>query len=111
MAARMIWMRRLELQRKMDVDLVVMDCIGYNIGMKEQFQKLSWKTGDFIPDTCSSGYDGAVVIRGGKYDGTGGNWKKYFNKLHECQTRENVLIVTDDEKYAIGQALYQAAKL
>ena len=24
---------------------------------------------------------------------------------------ENVLIVTDDEKYAIGQALYQAAKL
>ena len=28
---------------KMDVDLVVMDCIGYNIGMKEQFQKLSGK--------------------------------------------------------------------
>ena len=28
---------------KMDVDLVVMDCIGYNIGMKERFQKLSGK--------------------------------------------------------------------
>ena len=28
---------------KMDVELVVMDCISYNIGMKEQFQKLSGK--------------------------------------------------------------------
>lgn len=49
---------------KMDVDLVVMDCIGYNIGMERAISEIVWKTGDFIPDTCSSGYDGAVVIRG-----------------------------------------------
>lgn len=71
---------------KMDVDLVVMDCIGYNIGMKEQFQKLSGKRVILVPDTCSPGYDGTAVIRGGEMRGTGGNWKKYFNKLHECQT-------------------------
>lgn len=28
---------------KMDVDLVVMDCIGYNVGMKERFKELSGK--------------------------------------------------------------------
>lgn len=43
MAARMIWMRLARAAAKMDVDLVVMDCIGYNIGMKERFQKLSGK--------------------------------------------------------------------
>lgn len=49
---------------KMDVDLVVMDCIGYNIGIKEQFQKLSGKRVILVPDTCSPGYDGTAVIRG-----------------------------------------------
>lgn len=76
---------RLELQRKW-MDLVVMDCIGYNIGMKEQFKNYL-KTGDFVPDTCSPGYDGTAVIRGEMR----WNWRKlekYFNKLHECQTGE-----------------------
>lgn len=49
---------------KMDVDLVVMDCIGYNIGMKEQFQKLSGKRVILSRTLAVPGYDGTAVIRG-----------------------------------------------
>ena len=37
--------------------------------------------------------------------------KNILTNCMNVKPGENVLIVTDDEKYAIGQALYQAAKL
>ena len=37
--------------------------------------------------------------------------KNILTNCMNVKQGENVLIVTDDEKYAIGQALYQAAKL
>ena len=37
--------------------------------------------------------------------------KNILTNCMNVKPGENVLIVTDDEKYAIGQTLYQAAKL
>ena len=81
------------------------------ISDERTISEIVWKTGNFIPDTCSSGYDGAVVIRGEIRWELAEIGKNILTNCMNVKPGENVLIVTDDEKYAIGQTLYQAAKL